>query len=258
MTDSAPSSHNEIDLFELIQVLWDGKYLIAGITLICAVLAGVYTFVKTPNFISKVVYSTDTVPPFYDSQKPLNDFKDLFYLKETFVDWREQSGSSRISFDNFSESEVVDGIALKRKETDQLALISNASTGAQKITIRSGDLALLNDFYEYAEYITQLLKEDYVARARAELAIYEARFDDLKASNQSVIQNVLSIDRYIVAAEKGANVLQIERPTLPKNSAQRKSVIVILAAIMGGIISSLYVLISHAWRQHQQKIANAT
>ena len=257
MTDSAPSSHNEIDLFELIQVLWDGKYLIAGITLICAVLAGVYTFVKTPNFISKVVYSTDTVPPFYDSQKPLNDFKDLFYLKETFVDWREQSGSSRISFDNFSESEVVDGIALKRKETDQLALISNASTGAQKITIRSGDLALLNDFYEYAEYITQLLKEDYVARARAELAIYEARFDDLKASNQSVIQNVLSIDRYIVTAEKGANVIAIKNPTRPKKVSPTFFLILAMSSVLGGMVGVFFIIVRNAINKRKEQLAKA-
>ena len=45
-----------------------------------------------------------------------------------------------------------------------------------------------------------------MTRARSELDIYEARFNDLKASNESIIRNVLSIDRYIVAAERGAKV----------------------------------------------------
>jgi len=41
-------SNDEIDLLELFMVLWTGKWLIAGITLLAAVLGYIY-IVLTPN-----------------------------------------------------------------------------------------------------------------------------------------------------------------------------------------------------------------
>ena len=89
-----------------------------------------------------------------------------------------------------------------------------------------------------------------MSRARSELEIYEARFNDLKASNESVIRNVLSIDRYIVAAERGANVLKISRPTLTLSKSIKFPVILITSIVMG--IGVLYVLASNAWRKHME------
>ena len=118
--------------------------------------------------------------------------------------------------------------------------------------IKSNKLAVLNDFFEYSQHVNQLLKADYVSRARSELEIYEARFNDLKASNESIIRNVLSIDRYIVAAERGANVLKISRPTLPSRKSIQLPVILVISIVMGIGVGALYVLASNAWRKHME------
>ena len=60
------------------------------------------------------------------------------------------------------------------------------------------------------------MKDEYVIRAKEELRIIDARFKDLSSTDSNIVNTVLSIDRYIVSAEKGARVLAIQRPTIPK------------------------------------------
>ena len=70
----------------------------------------------------------------------------------------------------------------------------------------------MDDFFKYAIHINGLLKDEYVVRAKEELKIIESRFKDLGSADSNIVDTVLSIDRYIVSAEKGASVLAIQRP----------------------------------------------
>ena len=147
---------------------------------------------------------------------------------------------------------MVDGVKVAKTVANRLAALSIRSSASSVLVIKSNNLAVLNDFFEYSQHVNQLLKADYVSRARSELEIYEARFNDLKASNESIIRNVLSIDRYIVAAERGANVLKISRPTLPLSKSIKLSVVLIISLIVGFGVGALYVLASNAWRKHME------
>ena len=84
--------------------------------------------------------------------------------------------------------------------------------------IRSNQLNILDDFFNYSIYISDLLKREYIVRAKAELEIIEARFNDLGSADSSIVDTVLSVDRYIVSAEKGAETLSIKRPLMPKKN----------------------------------------
>ena len=58
---------DEIDLFELFQMLWDGKWLISAFVVIAVLLGGSFLLVQNAVYESKLIYSVDTIPPFYDS-----------------------------------------------------------------------------------------------------------------------------------------------------------------------------------------------
>ena len=60
---------DEIDLFELFQTLWDGKLLISAFVAIAVLLGFGYLLNKDAVFESKLIYSIDTIPPFYEKKR---------------------------------------------------------------------------------------------------------------------------------------------------------------------------------------------
>jgi LPS O-antigen subunit length determinant protein (WzzB/FepE family) len=89
MTDARSNYDDEIDLFELFQTLWQEKWSIITGTIISVLIAGCFLLIKTPEYESRLKYNVDTLPPFYEADKALNDFKKMFYSKTVFEEWKK-------------------------------------------------------------------------------------------------------------------------------------------------------------------------
>ena len=135
-----------------------------------------------------------------------------FYSISVFEKWKKSNKDTTLIFEDFSNTEVIDGFILSKDKKKALAVLNKDSA---YILVKSNRLPILNDFYYYAEHINELLKDEYVRRAKDELKIIETRFTDPSVTDSGVIQTFLSIDRYIASAEKGENVLFVERPSRP-------------------------------------------
>ena len=242
-----------IDLFELFQVLWDGKWLITTFVVLAFLLGGGFILSKDKVYESEVVYSIEAIPPFYGRGKASYDFQKKFYSIDVFKEWKKNKDDSPLVFDDFSKTEVIDGFVLSKDEDETLAVIKDSAS----ILVKSNQLPILNDFYNYAEHINLLLKDEYVSRANDELKIIETRFKDLSSAESSIIQTVLSIDRYISLAEHGDNVLSIERPSVPKKVAPKSSLILALSLVLGGFMGAAYVLIMNAIKTRREQLAKA-
>ena len=244
---------DEIDLFELFQVLWDGKWLITTFVMLAFLLGGGFILFKDKVYESKVEYSIDTIPPFYNGDKASSDFQKKFYSIDVFKEWKKNKDNTSLVFDDFSKTEVIDGFVLSKDEDETLAVIKDSAS----VVVKSNQLPILNDFYNYAEYINLLLKDEYVSRSNDELKIIETRFKDLSSAESSIIQTVLSIDRYIALAENGDNVLSIKRPSAPKKVAPKSSLILALSLVLGGFIGAAYVLINNAIKTRREQLSKA-
>ena len=244
---------DEIDLFELFQVLWDGKWLISAFVVLAFLLGGGFILSKDKVYESKVVYSVEAIPPFYSGGKASTDFQKKFYSIDVFKEWKKNKDNTSLVFEDFSKTEVIDGFILSKNEDEKLAILKDSAS----ILVKSNQLPILNDFYNYAEYINLLLKDEYVSRANDELKIIETRFNDLKSAESSIVQTVLSIDRYIATAEQGENVLSIERPSVPKKVAPKSSLILALSFVLGSFIGAAYVLIMNAIKTRREQLAKA-
>ena len=246
------SDNDDIDLFVLVEQLWDSKLTIIFFTIASVFMSGLYSVASIKHYESRLSISIDTIPPFYTSEQSLNDFERLFYDKFYFDSWKQLDKVTTIEYKNFSGEQVVDGITVVKSEGQRLAIVKILATTSGELVVKSDDLSVLNDFFEYAEYVNSELQNHYVSRARAELEIYEARFNDLKSSDESIIRNVLSIDRYIVAAERGAKVLKVNRPTLPKETTASLKFLLVVGAVLGGVLGAVYILVVNAWHKHVQ------
>ena len=259
---------DEIDLFELFQTLWDGKWLISAFVAIAVLLGGGFLLLTDAVYQTKIFLSVDSSVPLDRKQitlKPFKykvstDFQKKFYSVSVFEDWKKSNGNVSLVFEDFTDTEVVDGFVLSKAEGKRLATLASKKKGDSFVLfvlIKSKQLSILDEFFKYAQHINELLKNEYVARSRDELKIIESRFKDLSSAGGSIIQSVLSIDRYIVSAEKGANVFTIQRPTKPKNLSPKPSLILALSVVLGGLVGVFFTLVRNAIKKRKEQLAKA-
>lgn len=247
---------DEIDLFELLQTLWDGKWLISAFVAI-AVLLGGFLFLENQKYQSKVIYSIDTIPPFYEANKALTDLQRKFYSVSVFNEWKQNNSNTSIVFEDFSTNESVDGFVVSKSQSKQLATFGSDKHDGSFVLIESNQLAISDDFFKYVTHINGLLKAEYIERAKDELNIIETRFKKFSTASDVIISQILAIDRYIVSTEKGANVLSIQRPTMPEKASPKPSLILAVSAVLGGIIGVFFTLIRNAIAKRKKSFSKA-
>jgi len=138
-----------------------------------------------------------------------------------------------------------------------LATLESEKNGETFVLVKSKQLPILDDFFKYAHYINELLKAEYIERAKDELNIIETRFEKFSTASDIIISQILAIDRYIVSTEKGANVLSIQRPTMPEKASLKPSLILAVSAVLGGIIGVFFTLIRNAIAKRKKSFSKA-
>ena len=243
---------DEIDLFELCYTIWNGKWLISAFTSITMLMGAGYIYYKEPLYDSKINYFVDNIPPFYEAPKVLGDFKKKFFQKKNFQDWKELVGKTSLVFEDFSTTEIIDGVVIKKSEFNQLALIDTGKNKNTFITIKTNRLSVLEDFFKYADFINDLLNREYVDRAKYEQKIIKSRFKYLSLANNDIIQFILSIDRFVVTINNGAKIFSIQHPTMPIKISPKSIPIMFMSLILGGMIGIFYVFISNFISNHKK------
>jgi LPS O-antigen subunit length determinant protein (WzzB/FepE family) len=246
--------NDEIDLFELFGTLWDGKWLITTFVVISVLLGIAFLLVKKPVYQSNLFYSVVTVPPFYQPDKILNkyqikyqnnkvfkDFKLKFYSKMVFENWKKNIGKTQLLFEDFSITEVIDGFIVTKNESDQLAIFTLEDGKKSSILIKTNQFSVLKDFFNYSNHVNELLKKDYVLRAKNELKV----------------QSGVLLERFILSANNGANILDISHPTIPQKVSPQSLHVLFLSLIFGGIIGVTFVLISNAIHKRRKYLVKA-
>ena len=138
-------------------------------------------------------------------------------------------------------------------------LISLASNSQNEnfLVARTKQLDLLNDIFEYASHTNQILTQQYRQRAADELGIIEERFANLDVADDSIVQSVLSIDRFIVSTSNGSKVLSIKNPEKPRITSTSPVLISVLSVLLGGMFGVLIIIISNLIRQNEPRSAKA-
>ena len=252
----APVS-DEIDLFELFQTLWDGKWLITAFVAVAVLLGGSFLLLKDAVYESKLIYSVDTIPSFYDNKKAHTDFQKKFYSASVFDDWKKDNGNVSLTFSDFARTETVDGFVLSKSVNAGLVSLESERNGDSFILVKSKQLSMLDDFFNYAQHINELLKVEYIERAKYELNIVETRLKDFSTASDAIISQTLTIDRYIVSAETGSKVFTIQRPTMPEKVSPKSTRILAMHIVLGGVIGVFFILVRNAITKRKEQLAKA-
>tara|TARA_B100000963_G_C22581417_1_gene651033 strand:+ start:563 stop:1336 length:774 start_codon:yes stop_codon:yes gene_type:complete len=246
---------DEIDIYEFLNTLWQGKFIIILLTIIFSIIGIVNLSLKEPAYESKMLYAIDTMPPFYDDKKGLRDFHVMFYSEEVFNNWKSNNNEISIKFADFTPNQVVDGFVLTKDEDSRLAVLVveklNHNNFLNYVVLKTDQLKILNDFYNYTNHINEELKSDYVLRAKEELKYVKESILNSSIASDAITTRLLEIDRYIETADNGGNVLSIQRPMVPNKISDRGSIVIATHVIIGGIIGICLVFIQNAFRKRK-------
>jgi capsular polysaccharide biosynthesis protein len=258
MPEVSQLNDDEIDLFELFETLWRGKWFISGFVAISVLLGGGFLFITTPNYESKLVFLVENAPPFYETEMVESDFKKLFYSKSSFEGWKSENAQSELVFEEFNITEVINGFTYVKEERDLLVnIVEEKSSSALEeksssaLVVKTNKPSLLNEFFRYTSHINNLLTSEYVKRAEDEIKIIDSRFQSLMMSDISFGNDMTNIVRYIVSANKGIKVISLSRPTFPKKISPNNKLTLALSVLLGGMIGAMYVLVSNSIRKRK-------
>lgn len=248
---------DEIDIYEFLNTLWQGKFIIILFVVIFSFIGAVNLSFKEPAYESRMQYSIDTMPPFYDDKKGLRDFHVMFYSENVFNNWKSNNNKISIKFDDFTINETIDGIVLTKDEDSRLALMKverlSNNNFLYYVLLKTDQLKILNDFFNYINHINEKLTSNYILRAKEEIKFYEKSISPINFNDEKPFTaRLLEIDRYIQTAENGGYVLSIHRPMIPNKISDRGSIMIGTHIIIGSIIGICIVFIQNAFRKRKK------
>jgi len=186
------------------------------------------------------------VPPFYNNNIALKDFRIKFYSESVFEKWKQNNSNTPLTFEDFSSTQMLDGFILSKDEGEQLATFETKTKEDFFVLIKSNQFPILDNFYNYATHVNRLLRDEYIFRVKEELKIIDTRYKDITSTDSDIVNIILQIDRYIVAAERESNVIDIQRPTIPKKVSPKSSLTLALSIVFGGMADVFFILVRNA------------
>lgn len=265
MSESSQASQaDEINLFELFEILWEGKWWLAGFVALALFSAGVFLLYKDPMYESRLFYTAQKLPYFINNGEAQTDFKQMLFNETTFNDWKKTNPEITMPFAYINLNEMLEGFIIAKEEDEQLVTLEvdkdHLKGDRAFVLVKSAkpDILPTADYlYLYMQHINTLLTARYLQAAKDALVIIEARFKDYSTINDSVVNNTLAIDRYIKSVEEGAQALTIDRPTRPRQATSSSAMVLVLAVIAGGIIGIFYVFLRNAIRRYKAETGMA-
>ena len=253
-----PSNDDDINLFDFFYVLYKGKLLISLFVLISLSSGLIYYVIKEHVYMSKLRYEVSNPPPLINL-KLVNEFNSYFFSKKMFETWKNSnSKKSFIKYEDFVHTKFLDGFIFQKHKKDRVVEFSKDKVG-RFIKIKSRNLSMLNNFFEYISFINRNLTTKYISRAEEELIITKnliKEFSSNDFNNQSQInslQRLMTLNSYLTKAKTGSSVLTIHRPSIPiKISPPSLLTIIALFFVIGVVVGSFFLLILESFRKYKR------
>lgn len=212
----------DIDLFELFQTLWDGKWLISVFVVLATLIGFGYSQVAKPKYDVSVPYTANIYPVSIElmcgrdaecmESEMTNRF--LFLLGNS---WRQKS--STLSF----------------------STTSPLYPSEYKSQIEGANTALSNEIYTEAKH---------------EIKLIQTELKETLLSTEVVATNMLNAKRVVWFIDNGTSAISFGSVSVVKSSP-KVSVILFLSVVLGGIIGVLFILVSNAAAKRKEQLPKA-
>lgn len=253
MSNVQPSHNDQIEIFELMKTLWNGKWIICSTVFISCLLASCFIYFQDAKYTSNILYMVNNKPPFFNNEKILKDFINIFYSKNEFQTWKNNSKNSSLSSKDISNIVFVDGFKLSKNEESLLIRLSESrKLNTNVITINSENLEKITDVYNYAQFLNNTLKITYLRRAEYEYKFLQDRLKNFPENvSINLVDKLLEIDRFIIEMRKGTEIMKFQFPSIPNKISPNIRLTLIMSLLIGGVIGTLFVLVHGSILKHK-------
>ena len=215
---------DEIDLFELFQTLWDGKWLISAFVVLATLIGFGYSQVAQPKYDVSVPYTSSIY----------------------------SVGAQQICGGNIGcmESEAVKGF---------LSLLGNSWSKEKKSSTLSFSTSAPLEQNQYDVQIQQAntaLTNEVYLEAKTELAFIQTELTDALLGTERVATNMLNAKRIIQSIDSGQSVISFGSVSVVKSSP-KVPLILALSVVLGGMVGVFFILVRNAITKRKEQLAKA-
>jgi len=231
--------NDEMNFRDLVLKIWDEKQIIFSFLAISLLLSVVYVSSVKEVFQTQVDFKLAFISEKKISRLRLENF---FYDKIYFDKWQESSSNKFISYSDISLKDEG-GIFFN---DDQEAFFEKDS---DSLIIKSNDPQKILSYYDYLIFLDSMIKEEVIRNLKIKIKLYDNSIS--KATNNNVIFPTNFIENlrneYDLLILKSENIFKFYPPTKPKKIEPKKTLTIILAALIGLILGLLTIFIKETF-----------
>ena len=255
MSQREPLTGDEVDLFDVLEVVWHGKVILAGFIVSALAIGAMFYASIKPEYITQTRYEINLAPPFLSKNEIDADIYRTFFDAKTFARWKDGRPGTSLNIDLIDQKAIIDGADFGVPVEGRLVSFDDAH-----IKIKSNDTQLIFEVLDYFKFVGMTLSKIYVADAKNE----KIRFDKLgnrfktivdSASIAPMFESVANLDRYLDKAIVAEQMLLISRPLPPEKTSVSTRIVLAIAAIVGGVSGLTFLLFRKAYRARKLRLA---
>ena len=222
MTEVRPPYDDEIDLFELFETIWRGKWLISALVAI-SVLSGFVYLQLTPA---------------------------KFKVSAYFV----------VELYSVSTQQMCDGnfncnlAQMNKKLMGNLARDFNFENENSNLELSTEVPLNVKTYDDMFDKLNQTLTKQIYNEALDEVTLIQTELNDALMTNEQVAINMLNAKRVIMAIDSGQKAIFFDPVVITKKSTN-VPLILTLSIALGGMIGVLFVLVNNSIRKRKESAA---
>ena len=225
MKQMKQTQDDEIDLFELFETLWDGKWLISAFVVLGTLLGFGYSQVAQLKYDVSVPYSFNIYSVSAQQRCGTNivcmesETVKLFLSLLSNNSWSKEKNTSTLSFSTSAP--------LEQNQYD--------------VQIQQANTALTNEVY---------------LEATTELALIQTKLTDALLGTERVATNMLNAKRIIQSIDSGQSVISFGSVSVVKSSP-KVPLILALSVVLGGMVGVFFILVRNAITKRKEQLSKA-
>lgn len=224
MSEFRPTYDDAIDLFDLFQTLWNGKWIISAFVVLATLIGFGYAQVAQPKYYVSVKYTTN-----------IYSVSALQLCGNGIACLESQTIKRFLSL-------LGDGWSKKNKSSTLAVSISSPMEKSDyDVQIEKASTALTNEVF---------------GEATAALALIQTELTDTLLSTERVATNMLNAKRIIRSIDNGQSVITFGSVSIVKSSP-KVPMILVLSVLLGGMVGVLYTLIRNVIAKRKEQLAKA-
>ena len=249
---------DEIDIFDLVRVIWSERAVLLAFLAIAALGGGLYSLNFKPNYLIGTDFTIDAKPPFRSVEEIHGEINKHFFDEDTFSVWKKNNTNSELNFALIQDLNIIDDVGYYREVEDKFIVIL-----PDKILVKTGDVQLVLEVLKFLGFVGDKISAHHEAHAKKQLDMLaqlrkNSSLERIMAEELTLYDRTMALEEYMDYILSGRNLLSFSGPKIPTSTSPPRQLIFTMALIVGGIFGVIFILFRSAFQKRKAVVEQAT